>query len=75
MTDQKVETEIQSSGTTPVSKTEDFNFEGVQGYDSAREKFEIIAIKMDIHKNGVLYLKELVFFTIFILGFVIKYLG
>jgi hypothetical protein len=25
-----------------------------------KEKFEIIAIQMDVHKNGVLYLKELV---------------
>ncbi len=58
--DHKTETEVQSSGTPTGSKADEFNFEGIQGYDSAREKLEIIAIKMDIHKNGVLYLKELV---------------
>jgi len=46
---------------SPDSKTDEFNFEDVKEHDDVREKFEIIAIKMDIHKNGVLYLKELVF--------------
>ena len=62
--DEKTETENQSSGTPGSSKGDEFNFEGIQGYDSAREKFEIIAIKMDLHKNGVLYLKELVRFFV-----------
>ena len=38
---------------------EDFDFEYKED-DNVREKFEIIGIKMDIHKNGILYLKELV---------------
>ncbi len=37
----------------------DFSFEDTER-DETRDKFEIIAIKMDIHKNGILYLKELV---------------
>ncbi len=27
--------------------------------DGAREKFEIISIKMDVHRSGMIYLKEL----------------
>ncbi len=38
---------------------EGFNFEEGKT-DEVREKFEIIGIKMDLHKNGTLYLKELV---------------
>ncbi len=36
----------------------DFLFEAEET-DTARERFEIISIKLDIHKNGVIYLKEL----------------
>ena len=58
--------DMQSSDShSSLAKADEFNFEGVQSYDSAREKFEIIAIKMDLHKNGVLYLKELVRFEWF----------
>ena len=58
----KTEEEGENSGSPAKSpsKADEFNFEGAQGYDSAREKFEILAIKMDLHKNGILYLKELV---------------
>ncbi len=42
------------------SVEEEFDFEEAKDYDSVKEKFEIIGIKMDIHKSGVLYLKELV---------------
>ena len=38
---------------------EDFLFDQPET-DEAREKFEVIGIKMDLHKNGILYLKELV---------------
>lgn len=41
-------------------QTDDFKFEEPKEYDKIKEKFEIIAIQMDIHKNGILYLKELV---------------
>jgi len=45
------------------SGSDEFIFEEPEDYDWVREKFEIMGIKMDIHKNGVLFLKELVFFT------------
>ena len=41
--------------------SEEFVFEEPEDYDWVKEKFEIIGIKMDIHKNGVLFLKELVY--------------
>ena len=44
---------------------EEFTFEEPDDYDSVREKFEILGIEMDIHKNGVLYLKELVLDFVF----------
>ncbi len=37
-----------------------FSFEEPTESDTVREKFEILGIKMDVHKSGVLYLKELV---------------
>ncbi len=45
-----------------VPTTEDFDFE-CKEEDTIREKFEIIGIQMDFHKNGILYLKELVLFS------------
>lgn len=36
-----------------------FTFEEAE-QDSVREKFEVIGIKLNLHKNGTLYLKELV---------------
>lgn len=44
----------------PTENTDEFIFEAPAEYDWVKEKFEIIGIKMDIHKNGVLFLKELV---------------
>ena len=44
---------------SPVKNSDDFNFEE-GNTDELMEKFEVIGIKMDIHKNGTLYLKELV---------------
>jgi hypothetical protein len=32
----------------------------IEEKDSAREKFEILAMKMDIHKSGILFINELV---------------
>ena len=55
----------------PPAKTEEFNFEEGPDYDDVREKFEIIAIKMDIHKNGILYLKEFVRFSLLVNGHII----
>ena len=43
------------------SNGEDFNFDEDENTDNVREKIEIMAIKMDIHKNGLLYLNELVY--------------
>ena len=54
-----------SEGSAAVFKRADnnedeFTFDEPDDYDQVKEKFEIVGIKMDIHKNGVLYLKELV---------------
>ncbi len=39
----------------------EFAFECEDGVENrVREKFEVMGIQMDIHKNGTLYLKELV---------------
>ena len=44
----------------------DFEFEEGE-MDNIRERFEIMAIKMDVHKTGTLYLRELVYIYIYIL--------
>ena len=51
------DTELQHLNKAPL---EEFNFEEGKDYDRTKEKFEIIGIKMDVHKSGVLYLKEMV---------------
>lgn len=53
-----------------TSSSDEFVFDIVDDYDWIKEQFEIIGIKMDIHKNGTLFLKELVTFIILI-GFII----
>ncbi len=39
-------------------RSDDFDFD-YQEEDRVRERFEVLGIQMDLHKNGVLYLKEL----------------
>ena len=56
-------TEEKKKPEQPQNTADEFTFEEPEGYDLVREKFEILGIKMDIHKNGVLYLKELVHFS------------
>jgi hypothetical protein len=57
----KTDTTAKSTVTSQKSTTsEEFIFEEPEDYDWVKEKFEIMGIKMDIHKNGVLFLKELV---------------
>jgi len=51
------ETDFQAEQT----KNEDFLISS----EELLEQLNVIAIKMDIHKNGVLYLKEAVFYSKF----------
>ena len=47
----------------PLWTQENFEFDCKEG-DNVHELFEIIGIKMDLHKTGILYLKELVLLLI-----------
>ena len=33
----------------------------IEEKDPAREKFEILAMKLDIHKSGILFINEIVY--------------
>lgn len=55
---------MSKTGTVLDQEKSDFSFEEGKT-DEIKEKFEVIGIQMDIHKNGTLYLKELVFYILF----------